>query len=47
MTTLFEGLTESGSLNEDLGCGTAILRSIAIDREAEIMPATSSWVQRL
>jgi len=42
MATLFEDLTESESLNEDLGPGTAILRGLARDRETEIMDALFS-----
>jgi alkylated DNA repair protein (DNA oxidative demethylase) len=46
MTTLFEDLTESEPLNEDLGPGTAILRSMAKDRETEIMDALFSVAAR-
>jgi DNA oxidative demethylase len=43
MATLFEGVTaESTALNENLGPGTAILRGMARDREAEIMEALFS-----
>jgi len=42
MATLFEDLTESESLNEELGPGTAILRGLARDRETEIMDALFS-----
>lgn len=46
MTTLFEDLAESESLNEDLGPGTAILRDMAKDRETEIMDALFSVAAR-
>jgi alkylated DNA repair protein (DNA oxidative demethylase) len=46
MTTLFEDLAESESLNEDLGPGTAILRDMAKDRETEIMDALFSVAVR-
>ena len=46
MATLFEDLTESESLNEDLGPGTAILRGLARDRETEIMAALFSVAAR-
>jgi Alkylated DNA repair protein len=42
MTTLFENLSESDALNEDLGPGTAILRDMAKDRDTEIMDALFS-----
>jgi DNA oxidative demethylase len=46
MTTLFEDLKESESLNEDLGPGTAILRDMAKDRDTEIMDALFSVAVR-
>jgi DNA oxidative demethylase len=46
MATLFEDLTESESLNEDLGPGTAILRGLARDHETEIMAALFSVAAR-
>jgi alkylated DNA repair protein (DNA oxidative demethylase) len=46
MTTLFEDLAESESLNEYLGPGTAILRSMAKARETEIMDALFSVAAR-
>jgi DNA oxidative demethylase len=46
MTALFEDLTESKSLNEVLGPGTAILRDMAKDRDTEIMDALFSVAVR-
>jgi alkylated DNA repair protein (DNA oxidative demethylase) len=46
MTTLFEDLAESEPLNEYLGPGTAILRSMAKARETEIMDALFSVAAR-
>jgi alkylated DNA repair protein (DNA oxidative demethylase) len=46
MTSLFENSTESESLNEDLGPGTAILRDMAKDRDIEIMDALFSVAVR-
>jgi DNA oxidative demethylase len=46
MAALFEDLTESKSLNEVLGPGTAILRDMAKDRDTEIMDALFSVAVR-
>jgi DNA oxidative demethylase len=42
MTTFFDDVTESESLNEHLGPGIAILLDMAKDRETEIMHALFS-----
>ena len=46
MTTLFEDTTEFAALSDDLGPGAAVLRNLARNREALIIPSRGVADQR-